>query len=757
MALDSATQGFLYALATALPVFLLCTILFCILRPRIPDVYYHRRLLNTWRSYNNYSGRRVGLTYPIPNDSFFGWIKPVLQTPEREVIRKIGLDAAMFLRYIRTCLAIVSILAFFSVLILMPVFGTAGNKSLPNDDPNFIEGLRVVSLANVESRSSRLWVVTVSEFIIAAVVIFFMRRDYKVYADARREYLNSETPVNYALAVLDIPEEHRNEHAVRQRFELVVPGQVAEVVIINNCTFALKHKAKLETAITKRELAEYLKSVKGVSPQIRPGFCGCIMCHKPKEDALEYWENEEREQKVALVELDAAATSTPSAILILSNKRAASVLAQANMATSATSWNVAEVGEPKNINWKAFSVPSYQTEIRSLAVAAFVAVFTLFWTIPAAAISALFSLQTLKEVDGFKWTGKIEETSESLAALIEGLLPVIVMSVLISLIPTLFRFVVGFERIVSRSVIERKTRDYFFFFTVYGSFFVIVLGQSFFRDVQGILDRPVQVIDALASEVPGTGIFFATFIVMQAFFSVPLLFSGIIRSILRAVFLKISKTERQKRKARSSGALFQYFRYSGQCLLIMFLSLMFSSFSPLVTLCGVAFFGLAYVMFKYMLLYACHQPAEGGGDLYPGAYWGTMIGLVLKQIVVIAVLGLKKSPAAAIVCVIPTIATILLSIIIAGRYERISKYGSLHDMFESSSKLEEIPEAYRKIYKNPISPFDEEEYVNLNGVEEAMDVYPEADYGSVSDSLESEHQDENIGYVPDRAAKREEV
>lgn len=757
MALDSATQGFLYALATAVPVFVLCTIAFCILRKRIPDVYYHRRLLNTWRSYNDYNGRRVGLTHPIPDDSFFGWMKAVLQTPEREVIRKIGLDAAMFLRYIRTCLTIVSILAFFSVLILMPVFGTAGNKRLSPDDSNFVEGLRVVSLANVEARSSRVWVVTVSEFLIAAVVIFFMRKDYKAYADARREYRNSETPVNYALAVLDIPEEYRNEEAIRQRFELVVPGQIADVLIVKDSAHMLKHRAKLEKAITQREVAEYIKSVKGASPQIRPGVCGFMMCHKPKEDALEYWENEQRTQNTALTELNEAEPSTPSAILILSNKRAASVLAQANVATSATSWNITEVGEPKNINWKAFSVPSFQVEIRSIAVAAFIAVFTLFWTIPATAISALFSLQSLKKVNGFEWTGKIEEASPSLAALIEGLLPVIVMSVLISLIPTLFRFIVGFERVVSQSVIERKTRDYFYFFTVYGSFFVIVLGQSFFRDIKGILDKPVKVINALADEVPGTGIFFATYIVMQAFFNVPLLFSGIVRSIMRAIFLKISKTERQKRKARSSGALFQYFRYSGQCLLIMFLSLMFSSFSPLVTLCGVAFFGLAYVMFKYMLLYCCYQPAEGGGDLYPGAYWGTMIGLVLKQAVVIAVLGLKKVPAAAIVCVIPTIGTILLSIIIARRYERISKYGSLHDMFESSSKLVEIAEPYRRIYRNPVVAFDDEEKVNLNGVEEAKDVYDEADYGSVSDSLESEHQDENIGYVPDRAAKREEV
>eukprot|EP00737_Agarophyton_chilense_P001848 gb/GEZJ01002089.1/.p1 GENE.gb/GEZJ01002089.1/~~gb/GEZJ01002089.1/.p1 ORF type:complete len:758 (-),score=128.49 gb/GEZJ01002089.1/:1967-4240(-) len=757
MALDSATGGFLYGLAIAVALGIVFTLAFCILRNRVPDVYYHRRLLNTWMSYDDYNGNRVGLTYPPPSDSFFGWIKPLFATPERQVARKIGLDAAMFLRFIRTCFTILVIVGTFSVVILMPVFGTGRiNSTLDNpNDPSRVEGLRIISLANVPPQSDRLWVVVVTEFVVAAVVLYFMRADYKLYANYRREFRNSETPVNYALAVLDIPEDCRNEEAVRRRFELVVPGQISEVIIMKQCANAVKLKNKLEAAVTKRELAEYIKSVKGVSPEFRPGVCGCMMCHKPKVDALDYWQNEQEKLSTELLEAGNEATITPSAILVLTNKRAASVLAQANVATSATAWNLCRAGEPNNINWAAFSVPSYQAEMRTVAVAAFVVVFTLFWTIPAAAIAALFSLQKLGELDGFGWTTKIEDTSAQLASLIEGLLPVIVMSVLISLIPTLFRFLVSQERVVSYSIVERKTRDYFFFFTVYGSFFVIVLGSSFFQNPQKIIDDPVQVIDSLASEVPGNGVFFATFILWQALFALPLMFSGVVRVIVRFIMMKLSKTERQQRKARTGGGVFQFFRYSGHAMLIMFLSLMYTSFSPLVPLCGIVYFGIAFLGFKYMLLFSCFQPWEGGGDMYTGAYWGTFCGLILKQLVVIAVLGLKKAPAPAIVCIIPTIATILLSIVIAKRYERISEHGSLHDMFESSSKLNEIPSTYSGVYKQPGARVPE--FSNLNGVEEAVDTYGEPDYGTESEGLESEHPNEQVGYVPDRAAKREEV
>eukprot|EP00178_Gracilaria_changii_P001940 TRINITY_DN1284_c0_g1_i1.p1 TRINITY_DN1284_c0_g1~~TRINITY_DN1284_c0_g1_i1.p1 ORF type:complete len:758 (+),score=117.59 TRINITY_DN1284_c0_g1_i1:13373-15646(+) len=757
MALDSETGGFLMGLGIAAAVAIVLTLVFSILRPKVPDVYYHRRLLNTLKPYDDYNAQRVGLTHPPPSDSFFGWITPLFVTPEAEVARKIGLDAAMFLRFLRTCLIILSIVGTFSVVVLMPVFGTGRiNDTLTDpDDPDRVSGLKIVSLANVPPSNGRLWVVTVTEFIVAAVVIYFMRRDYKAYADYRREYRNSETPVNYALAVLDIPEDCRNEQAIRRRFELVVPGQISEVVIMKQCAKAAKLKTKLETAVTKREIAEYVKSVKGVSPQFRPGFCGCAMCHKPKVDALDYWQEEQDKLSKQLLDAGNDAAITPSAILVLSNKRAASVLAQANVATSATAWNISRAGEPNNINWAAFSVPSYQAEIRSIAVAAFVFVFTLFWTIPATAIAGLFSLEKLSKVDGFEWTSKIRERSERLSQLVEGLLPVVVMSVLISLIPTLFRFVVSQERVVSYSIVERKTRDYFYCFTVYGSFFVIILGSAFLQDLAGIIDDPVQIIDSLASGVPGNGIFFATFIVWQALVQLPLLISGVVRVILRFILMKISKTERQQRKARTGGGLFQFFRYSGHAMLIMFLSLMFTSFSPLVPLCGIVYFGIAFLGFKYMLLFSCYQPWEGGGDMYPGAYWGTFIGLILKQVVVIAVLGLKRGPAQAIVCIIPTIATIILSMIIAKRYERISEHGSLHDMFENSSKLDEIPSLYHGLYRQPGAAVPE--FANLNGIERATDTYEAPDYGTESDGIESEHPNEQIGYVPDRAAKREEV
>lgn len=756
---DSSSGGFLYALVSGVIVGAALLIVFCILRNRVPDVFQMRHLLNTWRSYNDYNGNRVGVTEPRPGKSCFGWIGPVFNTSEEEVVRKIGIDAAMFFRFFRTSFYITAILALFGAAVLMPTYGTGSQKDLPEDDVEHVQnGLRVISLSNVSPGNGRFWATVIAEIFTAAVVIYFLANDFKHYAVMRRKYRVSETPINYSVVVYDIPEEQRTESNVRDRFELLAPGQVAEVILIREPSTALKLQKKLDAAVNKREAAEYTRSVKGTDPQTRPGTCGCLMCWKSKVDSQNYWACEQDRLADEVHDQGTLAKVTPSAIVVLSNKRVANMLVQANSATNATTWHVERAPEPEAINWSAFTIPGYQAEMRSIAVAVFVFFFTLFWTIPATAIVGLFSLANLSQNSAFSWAASLIEASPFLTGLVEGLLPPVLMSVLISLIPALFRFIVSKERISSMARIEVKTRDYFFMFTLYGAFFVILIGASFFRDLEQLRKDFTKIIDLLAKEVPGTGIYFATFILVKCLVPFPLMLSGIIRVILRKIFLMLAKTERQKRKARTGGALFQYFREYGSGMLMLFLSLAFSSMAPLVPLCGMVYFGLGYIVFRYIILYTSYNEWDGGGVLFPGTYWGTMLGLILKQFVVIAVLGLKRAPGPAIVCIIPTVATICLTYIIAKRFNRIAANGSILDLHAGAAKKsDDLPPRYKSVYEQPAGKVTT--YDNLNGVVGARDVYSEVEFDDPDnmDAVHSETLDDSVGYVPDPAADREDV
>lgn len=755
---DSSTIGFLYAAGISASIGVVLVVVFSILRTRVPDVYKHRYLLNTWKSHDNFNGRRVAITEPRPTNSFLGWLGPVFNTSEEEVVSKISLDAAMFFRFLRTAFLICAAVSLFGLFVLMPTYGTSTNKNLLSNDPDFVSGLRIVSLANVPSGDGRFWATVVAEFYIAFVVMSLLAADFAHYAKLRRKYRVSDNPVNFAAIVFDVPREQRSEAAIRDRFEAIVPGQVADVILIRSPAAALKLQAKLDTAVMKRELAEHVRAVKGADPQMRPGVCGCLMCWAPKVNSQAHWAQEQDRLADEVHDEGTGAGPTPSAILLLTNKRATALLVQANSSVSPTEWLVERAPEPKALHWPAFSVPGYQAELRAIAVALFMIVFTLFWTIPAAFIVGLANLESLSAKSPFQWLEFINDLSPSVTGLIEGLLPPVIMSVLISLIPTLFRFVIGNERIASKTMIEMKTRDYFYMFTLYGSFLIIVLGSSFFRDFEAILEDPMNVINALANEVPGAGVFFASFILLKSLIPLPLLLSGIVRVIIRCIMLKLAKTERQKRKARSGGAVFQYFRYSGTGMLILFLAIVYSSLSPLVSICAVIFFGLSYIVFRYMLLFMTFAEYDAGGSLFPGTFWGTALGLILKQLLVIVMLGLKEAPAAAAVCAVPLVLTMCITYILSKRFARISDQGSLFDLHDESSMMkDELPSKYKTIYEQPAGRVTE--YRNLNGVEDVHDVYGDVESVDVDqmDAVHSETLDDSMGYVPDQAANREEV
>lgn len=754
---DATTTGFYSALYIGAAVGIVLLLLFSYLRTRVPDVFNVRALLNTWKTYNDFNGKRVGVVQPAPSDSFFGWLKPTFQVSEEEVLNKIGLDAAMFLRFIRTSFFICGILSLFGLIFVMPVFGTADGRDVDRS----IAGLKIVTVSNVLPSSSRFWVVVVAEFFTAAVVMYFLSQDYKHYADLRRKYRSTETPANYSIVVYDIPAESRNEQAVRERFDQLVPGRIATVHIIKNPSNAIKFQKKLDNAVNKRETAEYILSTKNKEPQVRPGPLGAINCAAPKVDAIPYWSQEQDKFANKVSDEESEADPTPSAIIVCTNKRTASMLVQANSRTDALTWYVERAPEPNAIHWGSMSTPGYQAELRTIAVAVFIFFFTIFWTIPATAIVGLASLKTLSDVPAFSWARPMLDWSPELVGLIEGLLPPVVTAVLLSLIPPLFRAVVSLERISSVGQIEMKTRDYFFMFTLYGTFFVYLIGASFFRDLEKLRKDWIKIIDLLAAAVPESSVYYSTFIILKCLIPFTLLHSGLVRCVLRWVKLKwLAKTERQKRAARVGGSAFVYFRQYGFGMLTLFLCLAFSSIAPLVNISGTIYFGLAYVCFRYTILFASYNPWDGGGELYPGTFWGTMLGLMLKQAVVITVLSLKKAAGPVIACFFPLIITVCFTFIVNKRYQDVAKHGSLLDFYEEGKEVNEVPSAYQHVYEQPAGKITN--YENLNGVVEAKDVYGDVEVGRVEDQqkVDAVHPDtfdDNVGYVPDPAADRDDI
>ena len=95
------------SLATSIPLTFGMAILFCFLRPYNNVVYAPR-------------ARHADSKHaPPPVDKgLFGWIPPLFRTKEQDLVEKVGLDAAVFMRFVRMLRNLMTVLTIVGLSLI---------------------------------------------------------------------------------------------------------------------------------------------------------------------------------------------------------------------------------------------------------------------------------------------------------------------------------------------------------------------------------------------------------------------------------------------------------------------------------------------------------------------------------------------------------------------------------------------------------------------------------------------------------------
>lgn len=184
LAIASVTNGFLL-FATLL--------IFSLLRNKFPRIYSPRLLLN-------------GLDFPIsklPNN-LFGWFFPAFKIKDEEILQYAGLDALMFLRYLRLCLKFCIIILPYGLIVALPVnyYGGVSDKDAT------ITGLDRLTMGNVTPLSRKLWVHFVGVWVYTFVILYLLYQEYVAYQSLRQKSLSNgdKYPHRYLVMLCDLPE-----------------------------------------------------------------------------------------------------------------------------------------------------------------------------------------------------------------------------------------------------------------------------------------------------------------------------------------------------------------------------------------------------------------------------------------------------------------------------------------------------------------------------------------------------------------------
>lgn len=347
-------------------------------------------------------------------------------------------------------------------------------------------------------------------------------------------------------------------------------------------------------------------------------------------------------EAIATAQDEAADRAFPSAFITFKRRKAKVIAAGALMCEDLSAWRTQAAPRPDEVLWKNLGLRQWERSSRQAAT--WVAFFLLmaFFMIPVTAVQALLSTNSLVEF--------IQDVP-IVNSLVTAVLPGLALIIFLALLPPILRFMRTLAGSVSISQIDHGVVTWFFIFQVITVFFGSFIAGTFANQFEVLITDPSDIVNLLGTAAPQTAIFFMTFLLARAFISTPL---SLLRTAELVLFLIKSRfaaaTPRGKLRLQESAVVRQtYGTQIPSDTIAALLGLTFCTICPIIAPLALLYFGVSYLVSKYHLMAVAKESYQSGGLVWHHVLKQLIIGLIVFQITMIALLGIKKAPAPSLI------------------------------------------------------------------------------------------------------------
>ena len=188
---------------------------------------------------------------------------------------------------------------------------------------------------------------------------------------------------------------------------------------------------------------------------------------------------------------------------------------------------------PSEVVWSNLGITWRTRTIRNILTIGAVVVTIIFWSIPVAVVGAISNITYLTEKVHF--LRFILKCPHFLLGVITNLLPVVMLSLLMALLPPYLRLMAKISGLPTLSSIELRTHESYFWFQVIQVFLVTTMTSAASAAVPQILQHPTSITSLLASNLPLASNFYISYFILQGLtFS-----SGALLQIVSLVLAKV--------------------------------------------------------------------------------------------------------------------------------------------------------------------------------------------------------------------------
>ncbi|GJX42475.1 CSC1-like protein [Tanacetum coccineum] len=332
----------------------------------------------------------------------------------------------------------------------------------------------------------------------------------------------------------------------------------------------------------------------------------------------------------------------PVAFVTFRSRWDAALASQTQQHPNPLLWITQMAPEPRDVLWNNLSIPYRHLVLYRTGVFVTEVLITIFFAIPVTAVQGIAQFEKLK-----KWfpPAMAVQLIPGLSSVITGYLPSVILSGFVYVVPFVMKGMARVAGYVSRSRQEQKASNMVFYFLMGNVFFLSVLSGSLLDQIGKTFINPGDVPSRLAMAVSAQADFFMTYILTSGLsgFSLEILQPG----LLTWDTMKVHTWGRGKQKSNYLSS-FPYHRVIPFVSLFVLVGVVYAVIAPLLLPFLVVYFLLGYVVYVNQLLDVYKTTYETCGQYWPHIHHQVVVALIIMQITMIGLFGLKSKPSASI-------------------------------------------------------------------------------------------------------------
>ncbi|KAG0149122.1 hypothetical protein CROQUDRAFT_74529 [Cronartium quercuum f. sp. fusiforme G11] len=731
-----STSTFLSAFVISASVAGIQLLIFLLLRTSIKKIYAPRTYL------------------PIPSkrsqpvsSAPWGWLLPTIRAPSVQMIPTAGLDAFMYLRFLKMMIYIFAPTTCLTFLVLLPLDAVDTNVSAT--------GLNSFSFGNIRADQQIRYIGhLLCAYAVTFWVIYLIQKEMSNYVKSRQKFLTSQyhidLPQSRTVLVTGVPKKYLSKNALK-KLTRNLPGGIKSLWISRELKNLpklyedrLKYTSLLESAETKlsKIALKHHKSSKRnhqsqnsiptsyksqlshessdddpinklVAKKFRPthrlGFWGLI---GKKVDTVNWCKDEivrltkeiENERK----QLDDHPPHN-SAFIEFNDRLAAQIFSQIVLHQQPLRMAKRYVdAAPEDIIWDNLNINPYDERVRNLISWVLTLGLVVLWSFPVAFIGSLSNITSLCTT--VSWLHWLCNTSTRLQDVIQGILPPVLLALIFLILPMILRLIGRYSGVPRISEIELILMTRYYIFLVVHGFVVTTLSSGLTAAIPALSKDPGQAVTILTQNLPKASIFFMTYMVTTSLTSA----SGALLQVFDLIlyYLKLfvfASTPRSVFDIRYTMSRPQFGTLFPNTTLLATIGLAYSIIAPVMTILALLAFSVYWLAYKYLFLFTFDIPPahETGGRFFPLAMNHVFIGLYVSQICLTGLFFLARnsngepsSIAEGSLMIILIVVTFFCHLLIRNSYAPLTMFVPLSMIDELREEEEKLLGSYEEDHKD---------------------------------------------------------